>query len=251
MNIAGEIFSKTHRVVYYETNVTGKISLPFLFDNMLVVGDDQSTFLGISLEDMKAKGLGWVITQNLLNVKRMPENGEILTLTTQADSYNSYFCYRDFNVYDEQGQEIVSMHTVFVMINQKDRKLVRIDPELVAPFGAEHVKKMERLPVIKERPDYSLTNDYRVRYLDIDLNQHVNNVRYLNWIIDVLPFKFLASHEVASLNIQYKKEVHYGDTVTSLAELDEVNLTSQHCIKNHGEVSCLATINWTPLTEKD
>ncbi len=46
---------------------------------------------------------------------------------------------------------------------------------------------------------------YRVRFYDIDSNQHVNNAMYFNWLMDVLGYEFLTKHEVTQVTIRFDR----------------------------------------------
>ena len=175
-------FSEQHRVVYYDTEVTGEMGIGKLVDMMMLASEDHSDSVGVTTQKVLGLGLGWVITQHLLEVKRLPKTNEVVTVSTKAASYNPYFCYRDFWVEAADGEMLAKMHTVFVLMDQAKRKITRILPELVAPFESEYTKKIERNPLPMAPKQPTASHDYGVRFMDIDSNHHVNNVHYFDWI---------------------------------------------------------------------
>ncbi|MCL8205955.1 thioesterase [Ligilactobacillus agilis] len=235
-------FSEQHRVVYYDTEVTGEMGIGKLVDMMMLASEDHSYSVGVTTKKVLGLGLGWVITQHLLTVNRLPKNNEVVTVKTKAASYNPYFCYRDFWVKAADGTTLAKMHTVFVLMDQEKRKITRIVPELVEPFESEFTKKIERNPLPKAPQTITARHDYGVRFMDIDSNHHVNNVHYFDWMLDVLGADFLIKHRLKEMNIQYKQEVRYGQVATSEVEIS--GLTTNHQIKVGSELSCLATCQW-------
>lgn len=235
-------FSEQHRVVYYDTEVTGEMGIGKLVDMMMLASEDHSDSVGVTTQKVLGLGLGWVITQHLLEVKRLPKTNEVVTVSTKAASYNPYFCYRDFWVKAADGTTLAKMHTVFVLMDQEKRKITRIVPELVAPFESEFTKKIERNRLPKAPQTITARHDYGVRFMDIDSNHHVNNVHYFDWMLDVLGADFLIKHRLKEMNIQYKQEVRYGQVATSEVEIS--GLTTNHQIKVGSELSCLATCQW-------
>jgi len=235
-------FSEQHRVVYYDTEVTGEMGIGKLVDMMMLASEDHSDSVGVTTKKVLGLGLGWVITQHLLTINRLPKNNEVVTVKTKAASYNPYFCYRDFWVKAADGTTLAKMHTVFVLMDQEKRKITRIVPELVAPFESEFTKKIERNPLPKAPQTITARHDYGVRFMDIDSNHHVNNVHYFDWMLDVLGADFLIKHRLKEMNIQYKQEVRYGQVATSEVEIS--GLTTNHQIKVGSELSCLATCRW-------
>lgn len=242
MDQVAQEFSEQHRVVYYDTEVTGEMGIGKLVDMMMLASEDHSDSVGVTTKKVLVLGLGWVITQHLLTINRLPKNNEVVTVKTKAASYNPYFCYRDFWVKAADGTTLAKMHTVFVLMDQEKRKITRIVPELVEPFESEFTKKIERNPLPKAPQTITARHDYGVRFMDIDSNHHVNNVHYFDWMLDVLGADFLIKHRLKEMNIQYKQEVRYGQVATSEVEIS--GLTTNHQIKVGSELSCLATCQW-------
>ncbi|MEY8661760.1 acyl-ACP thioesterase domain-containing protein [Ligilactobacillus faecis] len=242
--MADNKYQEKHRIVYYETDVTGRVGLGQLVDLLMLASYDHSKAENISEEWVNEQGYGWVITQHLLEIKRLPKKDEVITLETQATSYNRYFCYRDFFVYDKQGELLAKMHTAFVLMDLTTRKIARIEARFVAPYGVVESRKLERLAAPEKLIKVDAKKNYRVRYWDIDTNQHVNNVHYFEWMLDALPKEFLMTHEPCAVNIKYEHELHYGDESTSLVQVDEKNKVTLHEIKNGATLSCSAQIKW-------
>jgi medium-chain acyl-[acyl-carrier-protein] hydrolase len=63
-----------------------------------------------------------------------------------------------------------------------------------------------------ENPDFS--TEFRVRRADIDMNDHVNNVHYVEWLAESLPEAVWRNADVSELDVEYKRAVKFGDTVT-------------------------------------
>ena len=73
-----------------------------------------------------------------------------LILPYEADSYNKYFCYREFGIDDMDDNPLVRMHTIFVLMDFKNRKISQIVPELIIPFGATETPKVKRYKNVKK-----------------------------------------------------------------------------------------------------
>lgn len=94
----------------------------------------------------------------------------------------------------------------FALLNPDTRKVATIPEDLVAPFKTDFVKKLHRVPKMPLL-EQSIDRDYYVRYFDIDMNGHVNNSKYLDWMYDVLGYEFLKAHEPLRMTLKYVKEV--------------------------------------------
>lgn len=49
---------------------------------------------------------------------------------------------------------------------------------------------------------------FSVRYSDIDLNLHVGNVTYLEWILETIPFDIMTNYKIDSVKIKYQKRAY-------------------------------------------
>ena len=208
-------YNEKHRVVFYETDVTKNMNIGMLVDLMMLASENQSEQLGIGTDKVNGLGYGWVITQHVLEIERLPKVNEEVKIWTEADSYNKYFCYREFGIDDLDDNPLVRMHTIFVLMDFKNRKISQIVPELIIPFGANETPKVKRYKNVKKIKEIDNHKKYQVRFMDIDSNHHVNNVHYFDWMLDTLDYDFLSKHTLKKINIQYKQEITYGDIVTS------------------------------------
>lgn len=246
--MSGKIYEKEHQIKYYECDTTQKMTLSMLLNVMLHVSGEQSYLLGVGDEVLAEKGLAWIILQYEVQVERMPAFYETINITTQATSYNKLFCYRVFKVYDAEGNLCVTVNSTFALMNVKERKMARVPDEIVAPYDTEFTKKLVRSPKpVKVDEETMISKEYRVRYLDIDSNRHVNNSKYIEWAIDTLNLEFLTTHEIKSMTIKFEKEVHYGQLIhseMSTTKNTDNDIITAHRIVTEGVTNCEASIVW-------
>ncbi|MGC6769655.1 acyl-ACP thioesterase domain-containing protein [Enterococcus sp. LJL51] len=244
----GKKYAMPYEVAYYDCDITKRMTLPSLLAVVIKTSEEQSALLNRSADFVAGFGLGWVITNYELTITRLPKVGEKLTVTTQAISYNKYFCYRNFWIHDESGEECVFIQSTFVLMNTENRKMSSVLEEIIAPYESEKIKKIHRSEKI-EKVENGQSAVYRVRYFDIDGNQHVNNAIYFNWLLDVLGYDFLSQNQPVRVNVKFDKEVEYGHEVESHYEVIETEKgpLSRHEIRIGDQLYCEANIHW----EKD
>ena len=139
------------------------------------------------------------------------------------------------------------MMTTFVLMDRDSRKVHAVEPEIVAPYQSEFSKKLLRGPKYQslENP---ISKDYHVRFYDLDMNGHVNNSKYLDWIFEVMGADFLTHYIPNKINLKYVKEVRPGGVITSAVERS--GLESKHEITSDGVTNAQAIITWQEI-EKD
>lgn len=238
-------FSIEMEVPYYFVNFTGDIRLSALVDMMLLTSEKQLHQADAdSTEMVKNNGLGWVVVQYHMDVKKMPRLGQKLKITTQATSYNKYFFYRDFWVDDEDGNRMVEATSAFVLIDIKARKIVSAADRLEDKFGAEETTKLVRFPRVKVPDEFDFEQAQHIGYYNIDVNKHVNNSYYFDWMVDTLDMDFISSHSLKSMDIKYDKELNMASDPVSYAKLDNTNNKSIHWIKNGDFLNVVAQFEW-------
>ena len=248
----GLTYQMKMKIPFDMADMNGHIKLPDVILLSLQVSGMQSIELGVSdktiLEDYN---LVWIITDYDIEVARLPHFAEEITIETEALSYNRLFCYRRFTIYDEAGQELIHMMATFVLMDRDSRKVHAVEPEIVAPYQSDFDKKLIRGPKY-ESLEEPFSKDYHVRFYDLDMNGHVNNSKYLDWIFEVMGADFLTQYIPKKINLKYVKEVRPGGVITSSVE--RTGLESKHEITSNGATNAQAIITWQEIKrirEKD
>ncbi|MFC6201333.1 acyl-[acyl-carrier-protein] thioesterase [Lactiplantibacillus nangangensis] len=248
-----KVFTEEHRLTYYECDRTGRATLSTLINIAILGSQDQSDDLGLTTDFVQQHGVGWVVTQYSINVTRMPHLDEVVTIAVRGSAYNPYFAFREFWIRDGAGNELAYITSIWVTMSQTTRRIVKIDPVLVAPYASEATKRIPRLPrpISFETTPTTISKPYQVRFFDIDPNRHVNNAHYFDWLLDTLPAEFLLTHDLKHVDVRYENEVKYGHTViaeVNILPTDESQLvTTSHRIRLGDEKCCEVTIQWETI----
>ena len=238
----GLTYQMKMKIPFDMADMNGHIKLPDVVLLSLQVSGMQSIELGVGDKTiLENYNLVWIIAGYDIEVIRLPRFGEEITIETEALSYNRLFCYRRFTIYDEAGHELINMMATFVLMDRDSRKVHAVEPEIVGPYQSEFSKKLLRGPKYQslENP---ISQDYHVRFYDLDMNGHVNNSKYLDWIFEVMGANFLTHYIPKKINLKYVKEVRPGGVITSAVERSE--LESKHEIISDGEINAQAKITW-------
>ncbi|KXT79015.1 acyl-ACP thioesterase domain-containing protein [Streptococcus sp. DD13] len=243
----GLIYKEEFTIPYSMSDVNHLANLPALLGECISVSGRQSIALDNSDDWVfENYGLVWIITDHDIQVNHLPRLYETVVIETEALAYNKFFCYRAFRVLDQEGQLLVDICSSFALLDWESRKVHPVLPEIVACYQADFEKKLRRGPKYSTL-DHFASEDYRVRFYDIDMNGHVNNGRYIEWVYEVMGFDFLSHHIPKRLQLKYSKEVSPGGLIQSRYELD--GLTSQHEIVSDGQVNAQAIVRWQNVEE--
>jgi fatty acyl-ACP thioesterase B len=196
-----------------------------------------------STPEMAKKNLIWVVTRMQVMVGRYPTWGDVVQVDTWVSPSGKNGMRRDWLVRDCKTNEILTRATsVWVMMNKLTRRLSKIPDEVrgeiephflnSAPVVEEDSRKLRKLD--GNTADY-VRRGLSPRWNDLDVNQHVNNVKYIGWILESVPPAILETHELASMSLEYRRECGRDSVLQSLTAVSDPGIGT---LGKPGEVEC-------------
>ena len=189
-----------------------KLKISSLFRFIQQVSTNHSEKLGFGRSVTNDQGLAWVITRTHIEIYDLPEMNDEIYVATHPGEQNKFIFPRYYMVYDKHGKLLVSCSSLWVVIDSNTRRVI------VKPFG-DKIYKGEKhkddipLPDRVNLDEVSLVQERKVLYSDIDLNGHMNNVKYIEYMIDLHDKSFYDKYTVSDILINYEKECHDSDIV--------------------------------------
>lgn len=242
------VTSRDYPIHYYEIDNKERALIStimnYLTDICTIQSDEQNVGIDYLLENRR----GWILTQWHLKINRYPTYKETVTVSTQAHSFYKYYAYRKHFIKDSQDNLIVDGESTWLLVDLDKRRPVKIEEQMydaykISPNENDRFKSAN----FKHLDSWDSEAKFNVRYSDIDTNEHVNNVKYISWIIESVPMDITANYEMKELTVCYKKETNYGHTVTvhTACEQTEGGYICKHNIVNEdGEDLTLAETHW-------
>ena len=191
---------------------TNKTILSYLED----IGGLHSNKAGYGIFEIEETHLSWILLGWRLHVIRRPKYAEKITIKTWSKGVVKFYTYREFEIYDEQGNLIIKASSKWVLLDIEKGKIVRIEPELMNKYEPEPdriVFGIEEFEKIKEPEEYQHVTEYTVRRADIDVNNHMHNLNYIELANEALPEDVYKGALFNDVRITYKKEIKLGETV--------------------------------------
>ncbi|CAM6119388.1 unnamed protein product [Calypogeia fissa] len=179
---------------------------------------------------MVQNGLIWVVSRVHVEVDRYPVWGEVVELDTWVASSGKNGLRRDWLLRDvKTGQVLARATSTWVMIHQQTRKLSKMPDaareEMSPHFLERHAFESETCLKISKLQDDSAvykTSRLQARRTDLDMNHHVNNVKYIDWMTESVPAQCLETQEIRCLTLEYRRECGQTDLVDSLTSPEQV-----------------------------
>ena len=239
-------------IPYDMCDVNGNVRVPQMMALAMQVSGMQSIEVGMADDVILERfGLVWIISDHTLEITRLPRFLENVVIETEAVSHNRYFCYRNFRIMDVEGNILMAQRTTFMLMDIETRKVQTVINEIVEAFQSEFVKKIIRMSKFKDL-EHPTEKEFRVRFYDLDMNGHVNNGKYLEWVYESLSEDFLMNHVPTKIELKYVKEVMPGGLIQTVVELEEVDsIISHHEVHSDGDVNAYARMEWRSYKESE
>lgn len=226
-----KVWTEEYKITSYLVNLQGRAGLYPMLNLIQDVGWQHATHLEIKID----KNLGWVFTRQKLVMKEWPHwNQNVRLVTWLRPPSSGSFLFRDYEIFIDD-KKIGECTSTFAVMDLKARKLSQQDwsqyPQI---WHAEKQLQNEavKIPAQKEVQDLI---QFQVRNSDIDLNQHVNNTKYAQWILDSIPMNLLVEGpKLHEYQVNFLAEAKSEDVIQIQKVVEEPVQDSKRIIQFQG-----------------
>ncbi|KAG1330053.1 palmitoyl-acyl carrier protein thioesterase, chloroplastic [Cocos nucifera] len=249
----GLIFRQNFSIRSYEIGADRTASIETLMNHLQETALNHVRNAGLlgdgfgATPEMSKRNLIWVVTKMQVLVEHYPSWGDVVEVDTWVGASGKNGMRRDWHVRDYRtGQTILRATSVWVMMNKHTRKLSKMPEEVraeIGPYFVEHAAIVDedsrKLPKLDDDTADYIKWGLTPRWSDLDVNQHVNNVKYIGWILESAPISILENHELASMTLEYRRECGRDSVLQSLTAisndctggLPEASIECQHLLQ--------------------
>jgi acyl-ACP thioesterase len=183
----------------------------------------------------------WVLAKMHLQIQRMPSWTEKIRLETWGKEPELLTAFRDFEFFDIDNQSIIRATSSWHILNMQTHR-----PTALSHFAGNF--PIVNRHAIKEKPQkiqIPASNAVKsavdaVLPSDIDMNQHVNNTRYVQWAMDCIDFEFQKQHSLCEISVNFLSEARMGENY--FIETHQNGLIFTHLILSEKENRKLAAV---------
>ena len=222
-----QIWEENYKITSYLVNLRGRAGLYAVLNFIQDVGWQHAIHMEVKLP----KNLGWVFTRQKLVMTKWPAwNQDVTIRTWLRPPAGDAFFLRDYEIL-LKGEKIGECTSTFTVMDMQTRKMAVQDWSEYSHIWRQD-GHLEHKPVkIPFNPEAENLTEFEVRNSDIDLNQHVNNTKYAQWILDSISIDTLrAEVELQEYEVNFLAETKSGDRVqvqqtVAASEGDDVSRT--------------------------
>lgn len=241
-------WTEPFRVHSYDVNPRGDAAIQSLCNYFQEAAGNHARELGVSREAMLESGTAWVLARLRVTVDHYPQWRDTVEVVTWPSGLERLYATREFLLRDADEQILARGTSAWLVIDVERRRPTRPPAELneldLPDLDAPVSHPTDDVPDL-ESADHE--RRFQVRFSDLDLNQHVNNVRYVEWAVEALPEAHLTSQQLREIDIQFRAETVFGDTICTQADAADGRILHRVQREKDNRVAARATTRWTPL----
>ena len=233
----------TYQVQPREVDLTKKATIFTMGDCILHAAGEDADKNGFGVRTLQENNTSWVLSRMAMEIYRFPQEYEQYEIETWVNEINRLMTVRNFILKDREGKVIGAAITNWAMIDMQTRQPL----DLRTNTEYSNILITTQSPVEKParilRIDGELSHTHKIRYSDIDFNQHTNSMRYIQMMIDTLPLERIIGRTFRRLDINFVHETKYGQQIRIFTE--DTDKTSNFEIQLEDSTPvCKASIGW-------
>lgn len=193
------------------TYISNKGFLSILQD----IAEMHSASVGYGVTDIDKTNYSWALLNWKIQFINRPKYGETLTIKTWSRYSSKLYCYRDFEIYDSNQKLVAIASSKWVLIDVSKGRIAKLEDELMELYNPENksVFNIVEIDKISEPTSIDNTINYRIRKADIDVNNHVNNLCYVDIALEAFPGSTNEFNSCNNFEIMYKHQIRIDDEV--------------------------------------
>lgn len=237
-------YSAEFKIRSYEVDGDQKANISSIANYFQEAAGLHACKLNFDITDLYKDGLTWILFKMDIKVYEYPERWEKVNVLTWPSTGDPVRAFRDYELVDDTNNVLAKGLSQWMMIDINRKRPVRI-PQKLATFDV--LPDNHELDSGKEAINGSSDQNKRfittVSRYNLDMNNHVNNVCYIEWLTGFS--NYLDGKSVKKIKIQYFRESLLNDNIYLSESADRDNLLNGTLFNQNNEEIARAEIKYT------
>jgi len=238
-------YSQEFTIGSFDSDWHGNAKLTSICNYLQEIAGNHVDEIGQGMHDLNQNNHAWVLSRMKIKIIRPAKWKETIRIETFPTGIKGLFGARDFRIFDADEQIIALASSYWLVVDLNSHRPLRPhDIVKHMPLGGYlevFEDELGKLAPLSQKAE--LVEEIKIHYSDIDINRHVNNVKYLKWLIDALPDEMLTKKPISEIEINFLHEIKLGEFIQIYQELnDENHMNCKITSKTTGKENCRARI---------
>lgn len=224
----------------------GRATLSAMIHYILDTAGRDADLNGFGVRDLNVDNCSWVLTRMCVEFYAWPEEGDAFTIRTWVNDVNRMTTTRNMEVTATDGTPIAAAVTQWAVIDIERRTALDVRAHIDYEGRVSDEPSPVPSPVRIRQVSPQQTIRHRVAYGDLDFNRHMNSLRYICLMADMVPVEFYETGRIARADINFILEALYGQELTVGYEQQGAESLFE-IADSGGQPLCRATFRWITI----
>lgn len=228
----------------YLMDFRGRITIPMIGTYLLHAASSHAADRGFGYTDMNERHTAWVLSRLAIEMTAYPTMSESVTLYTWVDEVGKLFTSRCFELVNGEGKTFGFARSIWAAIDVETRRPTLLDVEGLSAYITNRpcpIEKPGKIAAVEHDTESEL---YRVKYSDLDVNGHLNSIKYMEHLLNLFDISLFREKEISRFEIAYQAEGKYGMEL-ALHSKEVAPGIYNMSICNEGKAISRAAVTWT------
>lgn len=207
------IHYKKWEVYFSQCYPNGSIKIPELANILQLTAAEHADLGGVGFDDLSKFDQSWVMNRMRIEIGELPIFSQDIEVKTWIEELKGFKSTRNFEV-SRGGKKLLGISSLWAIFNMKRRR-----PDTL-PFDTSYVTQYPELHATEypnQRIDlnFEIQNTYerQVQFSDLDIVNHVNNTKYLEWCLNYIEPAIILKNKIRAIDMNFIKELSLDDSI--------------------------------------
>jgi acyl-ACP thioesterase len=243
----------------FHCDFSQRLFMGHLGNHMLNAADFHSSARGFGMKYLLTINRSWVLSRLAIEMDEMPMQYTKFNVETWVESAMRYFTSRNFRVVapitqEGTGEVIEKVYgygrSIWAMIDTESRQptdIFSIDNGAINNWIVNDKEcPIDKGGRVKMSDGAEFVHTIDTYYSDVDINGHINSVKYIEHVLDLWPLDWYRTHRIRRFEIAYVAEAHAGDKLSFYREQTADNEYCVRICKDCDVETCRSKVVFTP-----
>jgi len=208
------VYEEIYPVFSFLLDPMKRLSIPATFGILGDAAGRDASRRGWGYDELAERNQAWVLIRSKMLIERQPVWGEKIILRTWPKLMEGVVAYRDFQILDVHRNILMAGSTAWTLMDLSSRKPVRLTGKEYKTGDLSSYNAISDKPSKIIWPDEMLiVNEMTAKFGQLDMNNHVNNTRYIEWVMNEFPIGMLLERQLREVEVNFIAEVKHQDEI--------------------------------------
>lgn len=217
----GITFHSEHKVQFSQSDSCKKMS----FYELLKVTSDMAVEdyaqRGMDRDTLTEHGYACLVSRVAFRFHRFPRENENYVFTTYEEKAEALQLVRAYEFTTPEGEPLITGISSWLLVDPVAHRIIPTKKfDLRPPVESQKEHDCLKYGKIQIPEDLEKWDEWKIRYSDIDGNNHVNNARYGAFVANAIP-ENLRDKAFTDFRLNYAKEAKLGQKLEIFGKVNE------------------------------